>query len=76
MILIFFCGGVLLEVHPQHPFQLFASGEAGLEALILQAFLDAGEVGAELRVFFLCYGVHLDGAGFCVCLSLLWVEER
>lgn len=69
VILIFFRGGILLKIHAQHALEILAAGEACLEALILEAFLDAGEVGVQLHPCFLTQpdqyeeltgGRHLD----------------
>ena len=53
VILIFFRGSVLLKIHAQHALEILAAGEAYLKPLILEAFLDAGEVGVQLHSCFL-----------------------
>ena len=48
MILIFFCGRVLLKVDAQHPLGVLLVRKAGLKTLIFQAVLYPGEVGVQV----------------------------
>ena len=51
-VLEVFCGHVLLEVDTKHPLEILLGGPAGGEAVVVDALLDAGEIGEYIGALF------------------------